>query len=113
MTELRQKQVQRTEITSDYVLFGLKEVAERCLQRVPVMEWDYKAKEMVRKRDEAGNTIWAFDSSGANRSFELLGKHLGVFEKDNRQLQPTTPPMTDEQVNRFIEETRNNATKTL
>ncbi|UXO94113.1 terminase small subunit [Pseudanabaena phage Pan5] len=85
IAELKAKRIEKTEITADYVLTGLKEVAERCLQRVPVMEWDYAQKDMVQKRDENGNGLWEFDSTGANRAFELLGKHVGVFEKDNNQ----------------------------
>lgn len=88
IAELQQKRSQRTEITSDFVLSGLKEVAERCLQKSPVLEWDHVAKGLVQKRDGDGNNIWEFDSTGANRSFELLGKHLGLFEKDNEQKKP-------------------------
>lgn len=69
----------RTEITQDFVLNGLKEVAERCLQRVPVMVFDRAERSMVQKQDEEGHDIWEFDSTGANRAFELLGKHLGIF----------------------------------
>lgn len=82
---LKLERSMRTDISADYVLSGLKEVAERCLQRVQVMEWDYANKNLVQKKDEQGNAIWEFDSTGANRAFELLGKHVGVFEKDNRQ----------------------------
>ena len=45
----------RTGITADWVLNSLRKVAERCMD------------------DEH------FDSSGANRSLELLGKHLKIF----------------------------------
>lgn len=83
--ELRGNQAERTQITADFVLSGLKEVSQRCLQAIPVMEWDYENKCMVQKTDSEGNGLWMFDSSGANRAFELLGKHVGVFEKDNRQ----------------------------
>lgn len=95
--ELRKSQSKRTELTADYVLSGLQEVAERCLQRKPVMEWDYENKCLVQKTDENGEGIWEFDSSGANRAFELLGKHVGVFEKDNKQKRIELPAMTDEQ----------------
>ena len=94
---------QRTEITADFVLTGLKEVAERCLQRVPVIEWNYEAKAFQQKTDGEGNGIWEFDSSGANRAFELLGKHVGVFEKDNSQKKPESPPMNDQQVDKLID----------
>lgn len=85
ITEMKSQRSKRTEITSDYVLTGLKEVAERCLQRIPVMEFDYSSRSMRQKIDDEGNGVWEFDSNGANRAFELLGKHVGVFEKDNNQ----------------------------
>lgn len=52
------KQEERTGITADYVLSNIKEVAEKCLQR------------------QKGNK---FDSSGANKALELLGRHLKLF----------------------------------
>lgn len=44
------------------------EVGNRCLQKIPV-------------RDGAGNPIgvWKFDSTGANRAFELVGKLQNLF----------------------------------
>jgi phage terminase small subunit len=59
---------QRTEIDADFVLRGLRTVAERCLQAEPV-------------KDHSGNPTgeWRFDSTGANRALELLGKHLRLF----------------------------------
>lgn len=79
--EARKAQSERTQITADYVLKGLQSVAERCLQREPVMVWDSSSRSMVQAADEDGAHIWRFDSIGANRSFELLGKHLGLFDK--------------------------------
>lgn len=55
---------ERTLITADFVLTSLKEVALRCMQ-----------KELVK----AG--VWRFDSTGANRALELLGKHLNLFKE--------------------------------
>lgn len=85
IAELKQKRTERTEITADYVLTGIKEVAERCMQRSPVMVFDYSQKALVQKKDEDDNNIWEFDSAGANKAFELLGRHIGLFEKDNNQ----------------------------
>ncbi len=66
------KQEERTGITADYVLSSLKDVAERCRQAIPVME-----------KDPDGNLVesgeWKFDSAGANRALELLGKNLRLF----------------------------------
>lgn len=94
ISELKATRSERTDITADFVLQGLKEVAQRCLQRVPVMKFDYIEKRMVQEtaEDDKGKEVgvWEFDSQGANRAFELLGKHLGVFEKDNSQKGETT-----------------------
>lgn len=65
------KRADKLEITSEYVLSSLKTVAERCMQGEPVMRRD--GSEWV----ESGE--WKFDSSGANKSLELLGKHLKLF----------------------------------
>lgn len=68
---------QRTEITADYVLAGIQEIAERCLQRVPVM--DGRGEDRKQATDEEGRHVWTFDAAGANKAFENLGKHLKLF----------------------------------
>lgn len=67
----RQRLIERTELTTDWIVRRLKTVAERSLQEEPVL-------------DKQGHPTgeYQFDSSGANRSLELLGKHLGIFEPD-------------------------------
>ncbi len=62
------ERAKRVELTADYVLDGLREVAERCRQAEPVLD---------RKGNPTGE--YQFDSGGANRALELLGKHLGLF----------------------------------
>ena len=62
------ERAKRTELTTDYVLNGLRDVAERCRQAEPVLD---------REGNPTGE--YRFDSSGANRALELLGKHLGIF----------------------------------
>lgn len=84
----KQSRSERTQIDQNYVVYGLREVAERCLQRVPVMVFNKAERCMEQATDEDGKGIWQFDSSGANRALELLGKHTGVFEKDNVQKSP-------------------------
>ncbi len=68
------KRAERAQLTADYVVKNLKEVAERCMQKRPVL--NMKGEQVV---DEEGNAKWTFDSKGANRALELLGKHLGIF----------------------------------
>jgi len=66
----RDELVERTKISQDWVLNKLKEVAERCMQAEPIT-------------DKEGNPLgqYKFDSSGANRSLELIGKCIGMFNK--------------------------------
>lgn len=55
-------------ISVQWVLDNLKFVAERCLTPEPMMDKD-------------GNIVeWRFDSSGANKALETIGKHLGMFK---------------------------------
>jgi len=92
--KLRKEQEERTLVTADFVILGLKEVAERCLQRKPVMVFDYKEKELVQKTVEVDDKegsgtheegVWEFDSQGANKALELLGKHLDLFKGNDNQ----------------------------
>jgi hypothetical protein len=63
---------------------------------------------MVQKTelDSEGNSVgvFEFDSAGANKSTELIGKHLGFFERDNGQKAAQVTPMTKDQVKEVIEE---------
>ncbi len=63
--ERRQK---KTEITQEWVLINLKKVFERCMQ-----------EEAVTDREGNFSGVFEFAHSGATRSLELLGKHLGMF----------------------------------
>ena len=82
--EAMQKRAERVEITQDYVISGLCEVAERCMQRAPVLT--KKGEQVV---DEDGHNLWEFDGKTACRAFELLGKHLGMFS-DKAQIDVRT-----------------------
>lgn len=67
----QEERAKRTLITADYVLTSLKNVAERCMEAEPVM---------VKEGNEwVESGVYKFDSSGANKSLELLGKHLKLF----------------------------------
>jgi hypothetical protein len=49
------------------------------MQKTAVIRWDYDVKGMAQAKDENGNGIWAFDSRGASKGLELLGRHLRMF----------------------------------
>ena len=59
---------QRTLVTADYVITSLKAVAERCMVAEPIFDTHGEPTGEYR-----------FDSSGANRALELLGKNLKMF----------------------------------
>jgi len=81
VARLQQERSHATGITAAYVLQGLKRVHERCLKPEPVMVFDPVEKELVQAIDEeTGQPLFKFDSTGANRALELLGKHLGIFD---------------------------------
>lgn len=54
---LRNERAQRTQIVADDVISRLRDIAD----------------------------LWEQSPSAAVRALELLGKHLGIFERDNRQ----------------------------
>ena len=73
----RRKLEIKTEMSAQYVLQNLKDVAERCMSAQPVV--NMAGKPVL---DDNGNPVYRFDSAGANKALELIGKHLGVFNAD-------------------------------
>lgn len=65
---LQKKQEKRTAITADSILTRLNIIADRCMQIEPVLD---------RSGKKTG--VYKFDATGANKSLELLGKHLALF----------------------------------
>lgn len=60
-------------LSESYVVQGLVELKERCMQKVPVMEFNKLTKEWEHTGE------WKFDSAGANGALEKLGKYLKMF----------------------------------
>ena len=65
---LIKKQEVKNEITVSEIIQKLKIIVNRCMQKIQVFN---------KKGEPTGE--WKFDSAGANRSLELLGRHLGMF----------------------------------
>lgn len=78
--ELQHEQVERLAVTQDYVVVQLIDTYNCCREPAPVMQYDRDSGEWV----ETGT--YQFDSRGALRALELLGKHLGMY---NDKLQVT------------------------
>lgn len=68
----------RTAVTADYVIGNLTRMINRCLQGEPVVN---KKGEQVWAEGPNGQIapIWEFDSKGAAKGLELLGKHLKIL----------------------------------
>jgi phage terminase small subunit len=49
------------------------------MQPKAVLAFDASEKKLKQKVDEEGNFVYEFDSTGANKALELLGKHLALF----------------------------------
>lgn len=60
------------EVDAAWIRKRFKLISDRCVQGEPVL-------------DHEGNPTgeWKFDSAGANKATEMLGKMEGVFDKDN------------------------------
>jgi phage terminase small subunit len=83
----------RCQLDADWVLMNLKQVVERCMQTEPVLN-----------RDGEPTGEYRFDSRGAARGLELIGKHIGMFRdkleltgKDGGPIQAQGTQMTDEE----------------
>ena len=96
---------EKEQVTKEYVLRGLKTVAERCLQSAMVVN---KRGDPVLCETPDGNmaVAYQFDAPGANRSLELLGKEIGMFVERKEQGKPGEfAALTDEQLDADIKET--------
>lgn len=72
--ELKKERSEKLHLDADWVLRRLMQISDRCMQQEPVLEFDYEEKKLV----ETGE--YKFDSVGANKATELIGKHLGMFK---------------------------------
>lgn len=70
--EIQQEQIKRLAISQDYVVLQLIDTYNCCREPKPVMKYDYAEQAWV----ESG--MYQFDSKGALKALELLGKHLGT-----------------------------------
>lgn len=74
LKQLIEKRNERTKITQDEVIADIIKVKDRCMQNEAIL-------------DKEGNLIglYKFDSNGANKALDMLMKHTGGYETDNKQ----------------------------
>jgi hypothetical protein len=65
ISELQAERAERTQVDADFVVERLRAIADQ----------------------------WQINPSAATRALELLGRHLGIFERDNRQQQTAVVPI--------------------
>lgn len=66
---------ERTKIDQDWVLQTLKRNVERAMQEHPVFD---------RKGEATGE--YAYEGAVANKGLELIGEHLRMWNRDNKQI---------------------------
>jgi phage terminase small subunit len=72
--ELKAERAEKLSVDAEWVLKRLMQISDRCMQNEPVLAFNYATKEL----EETGE--YQFDSTGANKATELIGKHLGMFK---------------------------------
>jgi phage terminase small subunit len=66
--EVNKKVEEDTGISVQWVLESFKTVADRCMQA-----------EEIKDKEGNGTGEWRFDSSGANKAIESIGRYFGMF----------------------------------
>lgn len=70
---IQKERLEKLAVTQESVILNLLDVYDRCMQAKPVLEWDYDEKKYI----ETGE--YTFDSKGALKAMEMIGKHLAMF----------------------------------
>lgn len=79
VAELLKVSAARSEVTVDWIVAKIREVAGRCLQEQPVLVNGVPTGE------------WKFDASNGLKALELLGRHVGMFSE--KAGDAATPPL--------------------
>ena len=85
ISELKEGRSISLDLDAKWVLMRFKTISDRCSQAEPSMVYDPVNKCMVQDTTEDGQSLFKFDSAGANKATEMIGKHIGFFGEHNKQ----------------------------
>jgi phage terminase small subunit len=77
------ERVERVKIDADWVLKQAVKVHNRCMEEKEALT-EYDGKERVPLKNEDGEYLYKFDSTGALKSLDLIGKHINIKAFDNK-----------------------------
>lgn len=86
-------------ISPETIRLNMMDVYRRCMTATPVMKYDQAQGDWV----ESGT--YEFDSKGALKALELLGKNLGMFAPGTAGAEPATE---DDPITRSLKEDQDN-----
>ncbi len=75
IAEAKRERSEATKIDAEWVLHQAVELHRRCMQEVkPALH----PKSRRQLKDDSGNLLFTFNAAAANRSLELVGKHVDI-----------------------------------
>lgn len=77
--EIKKALSEKTELNHVWVLNRFKEISDRSMTAIPVMIFNPDTQQY----EESGE--YKYDSAGANKATENIGRIIGAYEKDNSQ----------------------------
>lgn len=82
LTKLKLEREQKLEINAQWVLNQAIKVHNRCMEEKELLT-EFDGKERVPLKNENGDYLYKFDSNGALKSLDLIGKHINIkaFDK--------------------------------
>lgn len=78
--ELQQAHQQRHNLTVDNIISDLQEYRDICMGRKPLTITTVLKNAQEGTAQSVNTECFVFEPAGANKAFELLGKHLGMFK---------------------------------
>lgn len=89
--EKANEHLEEIDVDTNYIINNIREVTERCMQKQPVMDFDYEDKCLKQRKtelfDEDGNPageagVYTFNAKDALKGLELLGKYKNIFKEN-------------------------------